>query len=695
MRQRKLLLAVILIAFLIPMVITTSLSSTASAKYSDSKQVIPTFIFGSERTPSNLDPANAWEGGSSNLIQQVCEGLYEVNISDPSCAIIPWLASAMGTWSDDYLTYKVPLRTGITFQDGLPFNATAAKWSFDRLNNFIEAGQSSFAELFAPFGGISVIKDVVADDCAHTLTFHLNYVYAPFSALLTFTGSYIVGPSISAPSSPYRNIFLSLENPSDILIGTGPFAYVEYVEDDYLSFKAYCHYWGGPNHIKPVIQNLIFKFYSGLDVLNDALINGDIQLAEVVNPEYKDILSSNPNIVLSRGPDTSNIEYLGMNNKLIPEAIRQACSFAFDYDYVIDDIFNGMASRLTSPIPLGILDHNPDLNYPTTDILHARQILIDAGYTSNRPDSNELNDPNNDAAWNDAADINPIKNYNYSYGPDSPMLQQIGELLKNDLHKIGINLTLYEEDWGILGCKFFGLFGYTKDQINFVVMSWIADYNDPSDFINPFFSPSSFSNGFQVDDPELNTLMQEGLTALDPNVRTQIYFEIQKLVVEQIMPWISLTQNQNWAAWNKDYCGYQQNSMVIPYLATIHYAPTPPLEPRGLNGIGGNKMAILWWRSPKCDEDFPILGYNIYRSTSSGKEQLIATVGNQNYFIDTKLKNKGTYYYQISAFNMKGEGPKTNELRIKLTNKPKYHIFSAIFSIFGCIGMAAFLMKRW
>ena len=42
-----------------------------------------------------------------------------------------------GTWSEDKLNYTVDLKQGILFQDGTQFNASAVKWSFDRLAYFM------------------------------------------------------------------------------------------------------------------------------------------------------------------------------------------------------------------------------------------------------------------------------------------------------------------------------------------------------------------------------------------------------------------------------------------------------------------------------------------------------------------------------------------------------------------------------
>jgi predicted phage tail protein len=68
----------------------------------------------------------------------------------------------------------------------------------------------------------------------------------------------------------------------------------------------------------------------------------------------------------------------------------------------------------------------------------------------------------------------------------------------------------------------------------------------------------------------------------------------------------------------------------------------------------------LNWSTP-TDGGSPILGYNVYRSTSSGIETLLTTVGVASTYTDSAVVNGTTYWYQVSAFNAAGEGPRSAE----------------------------------
>jgi len=89
--------------------------------------------------------------------------------------------------------------------------------------------------------------------------------------------------------------------------------------------------------------------------------------------------------------------------------------------------------------------------------------------------------------------------------------------------------------------------------------------------------------------------------------------------------------------------------------------PSPPSAPTNLVATGGNAQVGLTWQAPASNGGSPITNYRIYRGTSSNGETLLATIGNVLTYTDTSVTNGVTYYYQVSAVNGAGEGPRSNE----------------------------------
>src|SRR3989440_149570 len=95
--------------------------------------------------------------------------------------------------------------------------------------------------------------------------------------------------------------------------------------------------------------------------------------------------------------------------------------------------------------------------------------------------------------------------------------------------------------------------------------------------------------------------------------------------------------------------------------ATPTAPATPPGAPQGLGATAGDATVTLTWSAPSSNGGSPITNYKIYRGTSSNGETLKATIGNVLTYTDTTVTNGVTYYYQVSAVNAAGEGPRSNE----------------------------------
>src|SRR5439155_5462375 len=95
--------------------------------------------------------------------------------------------------------------------------------------------------------------------------------------------------------------------------------------------------------------------------------------------------------------------------------------------------------------------------------------------------------------------------------------------------------------------------------------------------------------------------------------------------------------------------------------ATPTAPPAPPRAPQGLAATAGDATVTLTWSAPNSNGGSPITNYRIYRGTSSTGETLLATIGNVLTYSDTSVTNGVTYYYQVSAVNGAGEGPRSNE----------------------------------
>jgi len=149
----------------------------------------------------DLDPLNAWDFGSFDVIEQVAEGLFGHDFSDPDLGIIPKLAVDYGTWAGNI--YTVDLKQGVKFHDGTPFDAYAVEFTFARLQFFMDNGMSQTSHLYQYYDYIAdemkpIINTVTAVN-DFTVEFEINSAFGILEPLLAFEAAFILSPTATPP----------------------------------------------------------------------------------------------------------------------------------------------------------------------------------------------------------------------------------------------------------------------------------------------------------------------------------------------------------------------------------------------------------------------------------------------------------------------------------------------------------------
>jgi fibronectin type 3 domain-containing protein len=103
------------------------------------------------------------------------------------------------------------------------------------------------------------------------------------------------------------------------------------------------------------------------------------------------------------------------------------------------------------------------------------------------------------------------------------------------------------------------------------------------------------------------------------------------------------------------FCAEEEVTVALTVL-------TVPLAPNGLTAEGGNGNVSLSWSAPSNDGGSPITGYKVYRGTASGGATVLTTLGTVLNYLDLNVTNGQPYYYQVSAVNAIGEGPRSSEV---------------------------------
>jgi peptide/nickel transport system substrate-binding protein len=519
-----------------------------------------TFIFGVMYGPVDLDTIQAWDSASIDVQRQVGEGLVALDVTNPDYPIVPNLATSW-TWDADGEGIVFTLRQGVNFHDGTPFNAAAAKWNFDRLLNQLHTIQ--IEELWVLPNHDPIIDSCTAVD-EYTLRIDLNGAYAPFMGLLASWSAYMLSPTAHAD-----NFDTLIDTATGDLVGTGPFIYDSYEAGVEVLFSVNTEYWGGA----PALDGLIFSEIVDSDARHTALLTGDIHLIDATTFAMQEQFDNEPNLLAWERPPSTTTQYLGMNNELIPVEMREAMTWAFDYDYLIDEIAQGYAVRLLSPIPEGVLYHDVSgITIPELDLTHARQALIDANW----PGTAGLTANDDDTEGNEWAALvsggTPLATYNYTYNIGNSVREDILIVLQDNFKQIGVEVTDAGMTWGEYIYRGYEVGALHRNMLELWWLGWIPDYNDPSNFINPLMTNKAIgSNMAKIDNDELQTLMEDAVQELDSTVRAGMYKEIQQLFIEEIYGWILGYQSRANSHTALNVRGYYPNPFEDPMCKYLYF----------------------------------------------------------------------------------------------------------------------------
>src|SRR5207245_1513733 len=92
--------------------------------------------------------------------------------------------------------------------------------------------------------------------------------------------------------------------------------------------------------------------------------------------------------------------------------------------------------------------------------------------------------------------------------------------------------------------------------------------------------------------------------------------------------------------------------------------------PQTLQATAGTGNVTLVWQAPSNNGGSAITAYKVYRSSTSGTEGYLVTVGNVTSYTNTGLVSGHTYYYKVSALNSICTSPTSHEFTTRPPTVP-------------------------
>ncbi|MGI8553910.1 MAG: ABC transporter substrate-binding protein [Dehalococcoidia bacterium] len=467
-----------------------------------------TFTFAEGGSPRTLDPHFDTFPANTIVTNNVYNSL--LTFTPDLTKIVPELATALPEQPDP-LSFVFKLQQGVKYQNVAPANGremTSAdvKYSIERqMTN--QAGKFQHAYFF-----LNKLASIETPD-KYTIKFTTMKPYAPF---------------ISYMASPWTQVILRelVEADGDLTkraVGTGPFIFDEWQKDVQIKLHRNPDYWrkdamGGQ---LPYIDNLVINLATDANAIQALFVNGDVMAAGIqftfTDQVQKKVPKANYRIQPSqfwremRTPPWDGVKY--MQRKPYDDIrVRQAVVQAVNKKEVLDTVLSGDGVLVNGPIipvyTTWALKEDP----AKFDIADAKKLLEAAGQGSGYDEEMIF-------ASDNAGDI----------------ASQVGEVLKAQLAKIGVRVTLRPMDTASY---------YNKTYSYDYTLSHHIPLNnpDPDENLSSYFG----QNGtfYKWGNKDIWAMIDQQSQTLDQTARQQIVQDVQrKIVLDYPMAFIYAPNN--------------------------------------------------------------------------------------------------------------------------------------------------------
>ncbi len=425
---------------------------------------------------TTLDPAGHAETPAYNILNNIYDTLVHRNSEmkfEPGLAT-EWKALNETTW-------ELKLRKDVKFHNGDSFDAKDVKATIDRI---IDPDEKSPRR-----GNLSAIQEVkIIDDYTVQLI-----TSAPYPILPNRLASEHV---ISAEYLAEKGKEYLAKNP----MGTGPYKFVKWVQQEETVLEANPDYWRG----KPSIQQVIFRPVGEAATRIAQLQTGQADI--IVN------VPANQVSAIEKGADTAiatvpsvRVVYVAFQTQkdgwTSNPKFREALAHAVDIDALIKNVLLGNGYKVATALTPQHFGDNPKLKPYAYDPEKAKQLLKESGY-----------------------DGSPIRfdTPNGRYAMDKEM----AEAITGQLQKIGVNVKLQVNEWG----NHVNLMT-SKGQEGLYLLGWGNATWDADGTLAPLLTKEgAFSTHSS---PTSDKLINEARTIMDPKAREAKYHEALQIIHDQ------------------------------------------------------------------------------------------------------------------------------------------------------------------
>ncbi len=492
--------------------------------------------------PEGLDPADAYDQRSSNVIANIYDQLVQFDGPDAS-KIVPMLAESWKI-TDGGKTYTFKIRKGAKFHDGSEVTAAAVKYSLDRV---VTMGRP-------PSWMLKMIideKSLTVKD-KYTVVMKLKKPYAAALSILTHASASIVNPKlVEAHGGVEKDKENTWMNQNEA--GSGPFKLKRWVPAERITLVRNDDYWGK----KPMLREVRIPMIPEIGTRVMMLKTGDADIHDFFpSVNIPDVMGSD-GLIIKPQPSFSLIAIsLGCRGALAEKEVRQAVSWAFPYEMVLKYIYQGYSKRAQGAVPEGMFGFHKfskDELY-SLDLDKANALLDGAGWKWAGTKGEGYRSKNGKELKAEVL---------VPEGDENKIQQTI--MWQQNLRKVGFNLVIRQIAWSI---AYKTIRNHESDAI---FSGWNPDYADPDNYVDAMIKSGNAQAiyGSSYNNPEIDKLIDQAKWEPDTKKRAALYKKIQEINKDDAS-WVWIAQNANVAVLNSRVKGYYFNGIAPINFSAIY-----------------------------------------------------------------------------------------------------------------------------
>ena len=430
--------------------------------------------------PASVDPMTGRNLPDFNVLYAVHDTL--IDFEPKTLELKPGLAKS---WSfTDPKTLVLELVDGVKFHDGAPFNAEAVKINLERYKS--DQRSNVKADM--------ATVDAVEVNSPTKVTIRLNRPNSGLPTMLTNRIGCMVSPTLIKEKGP---------NLDRVAVGTGPFKFVSWQDNDNFKLVRNENYWRSG---QPHLDGIEFRIINELNTLTRTVVAGEADVGLNLQVPQKLIADRSKNVIAVASP--SLVFFGAFLNYARPPLddvrVRQAMNYAIDRDEINKVILSGLGQPSSGVLPKEHWACDPETqNYYTHDLAKAKKLLADAGH----PNGIEIE----------------------SWGWSDQLAMQRQELIIAQLAKAGIRVKL-QPVAPQQAMQFFML--ETKGSM---LISPSGGFPDPSQYYEALYGATALRNAGKIELPGFRELLDATMAAQDQPSRKAAFAKLQKFTIENAL----------------------------------------------------------------------------------------------------------------------------------------------------------------